>query len=368
MNNYFFGLNKTSHLYQNSKVIEKSPLFQNNYDHVRFIRSVGQTSFNFANYANKDAATNTKNISDSQTLSLSGSESAETKLRKIQEIAGPNAKIDTETLNKIYSGQDVNVTLNKLEGEHRNLFIGLGSLVAQLIGGAAGAAFNPELSGAISDRFKGDVEFLKRNGNEYGLNLFGRASTGGVEISAAIIPQEEAPKKVFNDNLLLQQLEQAKKKRETQKVEVDPKTGLPLVGTVDTAKEYRQLSVENHEDTTVSGGKVSIEEAARRELINRYGENIFRDGRGTRGNGNTTVSSIFILGDRDGYQVQRDPKDPKSKAVRPDVGGLEYGKDYQNVRNAASEFVSLADSAGLLEEGISKRTDRKKICRIKKIS
>ena len=248
MNNYFFGLNKTSHLYQNSKVIEKSPLFQNNYDHVRFIRSVGQTSFNFANYANKDAATNNKNISDSQTLSLSGSESAETKLRKIQEIAGPDAKIDTETLNKIYSGQDVNVTLNKLEGEHRNLFIGLGSLVAQLIGGAAGAAFNPELSGAISDRFRGDVEFLKRNGNDYGLNLFGRASTGGVEIAAAIIPQEEAPKKVFNDTLLLQQLEEAKRTqtRETQEIAARSLVEAGLIDTVDNAFKYVGLSVENH--------------------------------------------------------------------------------------------------------------------------
>ena len=188
MNNYFFGLNKTSHLYQNSKVIEKSPLFQNNYDHVRFSR-IGSTSFNSPGYANRSVSNN-RNITDSQTVSLSGNESFETKLRKLQEIAGPDAKIDAETYNKLASGQDVQVTLNKVEGEHRNLFIGLGSLVAQLIGGAAGAAFNPELSGAISDRFRGDVEFLKRNGNDYGLNLFGRASTGGVEVSAAIIPQE----------------------------------------------------------------------------------------------------------------------------------------------------------------------------------
>ncbi|MFN8671535.1 MAG: hypothetical protein U0457_05535 [Candidatus Sericytochromatia bacterium] len=131
---------------------------------------------------------NTGGVADSRKITFGANESRQDRLRRLEEITqgNPNIKLDAEAFNKIMKGgNDVTVDIQLKSPERRNLFIGAAAALLQISGAAHGAAYNDALGSAITNRLQGDVDFVKKYGNNYKLNPFGGATAqeGAIKVT-----------------------------------------------------------------------------------------------------------------------------------------------------------------------------------------
>jgi hypothetical protein len=316
MKNYFFGINSRPHIHFDNR-LKKDILSGNNYDHVRFVGKIGSGS--------QDVVSSTNWRISAIDPSLQGADkdmAIKNRMDRINEITGnnPNMKLSKESFDAIMSGGDVNLKIDLMAPERRNLFIGLVATIGQIAAGLAGGAYTKELGAAVSNRAQGDSDFAVKHGRSYGLNLFGGAEVQGGQITATRIDKNDIPSNEPNREI---------DKGVTDKMiaTANRTGGGTEMQTVDPARKYEgPLSVENHKQSVSKDGK-SVEAASLFNLSELYGKSAV-----DKTDNLTKVTSIFATQD-----------------ALAGFGGENAGVGAAR-RRAVMDFLTLSNKAGLISD------------------